>query len=247
MPEIKKIAIIEPVGSHGGMNYYDYGLAYGLSENNIEVLYFSCNETESRNFANVTLIRSFRNVWQKKALKKLYYFFAGYKNAFNLSKKKGISIIHLHFFDLGILNFLVLLFSKYYSFKTIATIHDISTFNGKTNTFIEKLSYQLIDGIIVHNQSSKNEILKKVKVNSLLEIIPHGNYLPFIEKLPLPNNKKELKLLFFGQLKEVKGLEILLNAMAIVIKNKPFIKLVIAGRPWKTDKDYYEKIGRAHV
>jgi glycosyltransferase involved in cell wall biosynthesis len=245
MQEIKRIAIIEPVGSHGGMNYYDYGLAYGLGANNLEVLYYSCNETEVRYFKNVTLIRSFKNLWHEKGLKKLYCFFLGYSTAFKDSKQNGIKIIHLHFFDLGILNLIVLILSKFYSQKLIVTLHDVdplNALNGKSNIIVESLCYKLVDGIIVHNHSSKSEFLKKRKIKVPLRVIPHGNYLPFVKKLPLPVEKAELNLLFFGLIKDVKGLDVLIEAMGKVITHKPNIKLTIAGRPWKTEISKYIKL-----
>ena len=51
--EISDIAIIEHVGGHGGMDYYDYGLAYGLGVNKVSVKYHTCYETKTRNFDNV--------------------------------------------------------------------------------------------------------------------------------------------------------------------------------------------------
>lgn len=242
MQVIMKISIVDPVGSHGGMNYYDYGLAYGLGANDVNVSYFSCNETESRYFKNITLIRSFKNIWHEKGLRKLYYFFTGYITAFNYSKRNGIKIIHLHFFDLGLLNLFVLLLSKLYSHKSIVTLHDVDPFIGKSNSVVESLCYKLVDGIIVHNQSSKGEILKKKQIKVPLMVIPHGNYLPFIKKLPLPVEKSELNLLFFGQIKDVKGLDILIEAMRTVVEQKPNIKLTIAGRPWKTEISRYVKL-----
>ena len=40
----------------------------------------------------------------------------------------------------------------------------------------------------------------------------------------------------------MKGLDILLKAIAMVVKENPNFKLTIAGRPWKTDGDRYEKM-----
>ena len=46
-------------------------------------------------------------------------------------------------------------------------------------------------------------------------------------------------LLFFGQIKDSKGLEILLYALPKVRNN---VKLIIAGNPWKTNIKKYDKI-----
>ena len=60
--EIMKIALVEHVGGHGGMDYYDYGLAYGLGSNNISVSYHTSNETNMRIFDNVHTYYTFGNL-----------------------------------------------------------------------------------------------------------------------------------------------------------------------------------------
>ena len=104
--------------------------------------------------------------------------------------------------------------------------------------------------ILTHNNFSKNEITKIVPKNLNIHIVPHGNYLPFIEiekdklkskkKLNLPENKKII--LFFGLIKEVKGLEVLLKSLKKVIEQHKDIRLLIAGKIWKNDFSKYQKI-----
>ena len=47
-------------------------------------------------------------------------------------------------------------------------------------------------------------------------------------------------VLFFGHIKEVKGLDLLLEAMPDVVSAVPDAMLLIAGRPWKSDFLVYE-------
>jgi len=42
-----KVAQLEPVGGHGGMDYYDFGLCQGLSEAGVDVVLHTCDETVS--------------------------------------------------------------------------------------------------------------------------------------------------------------------------------------------------------
>jgi glycosyltransferase involved in cell wall biosynthesis len=83
------------------------------------------------------------------------------------------------------------------------------------------------------------------KGNSIF-IIPHGNYIPFVKKLPPISNEYKttntLKLLFFGQIKKVKGLEILIKALAIVNKKFKNVTLTIAGNIWHDDITYYKNL-----
>lgn len=237
-----RISLIEPVGGHGGMDYYDYGFAFGLGSNDIIVDYFTCNNTSKRDFNNVNLFKTFGHVWREKGVKKGFYFLKGYIRAFLISKKNRSAVFHLHFFNLGFLNLVVLLIAFFFKQKKVVTLHDVSSFNGNSIRLIEKISILLIDGIIVHNLASKSGLLKKKLSMPKLAVIPHGNYLPFVSMLQEPKYKEEINLLFFGQIKEVKGLDVLLKAMAIVVKENINFKLTIAGRPWKTEGSQYEKM-----
>ncbi len=236
------ISLIDPVGGHGGMDYYDFGLAQGLASNDAVVLYFTCSNTIKRGFNNVTLFRTFGDVWRTNGVRKGFYFLKGYINAFLISRKNRSDVFHLHFFNLGFLNLIVLLIAFFFKQKKVVTLHDVSSFHGISIRLVEKVSMFFIDGIIVHNRASKSALLKKKLSLPKLAVIPHGNYLPFVSMLPTPKERQKIRLLFFGQIKEVKGLDVLLKAMAIVVKENTRFKLTIAGRPWKTEENYYEKM-----
>jgi D-inositol-3-phosphate glycosyltransferase len=244
-----KISIIEPVGGYSGMDYYDYGLALGLGYNNLEVLLLTSSKTIIREYTNVETVRTFSNVWEtKNKFIRLWYFILGYLRSLNLSKKRGVKIIHLHFFDLGFLNCLVVFFASTYKFKKVLTLHDISSFD-KTNKFrssnelLEKWLLKRFDKIIVHNELSKIELVKKNYPQDKIEVIPHGNYLPFVNELSYdPKNSEPLKILFFGQIKEVKGLDVLLESLALLKLKTNNFRLIVAGKPWHDNIQKYEKL-----
>ena len=56
----------------------------------------------------------------------------------------------------------------------------------------------------------------------------------------LPQNKKIL--LFFGLIKEVKGLELLLKAFKLLLEKQSDVCLLIAGKAWKNDFSVYQNI-----
>jgi D-inositol-3-phosphate glycosyltransferase len=242
MEKIIKIALIEPVGGHGGMDYYDYGLAFGLGSNNIIVEYHTCSKTQIRKYENVITHRTFQNFWDKSKLLKLLLFLKYSWQAIKSAKNNKCNLVHLHFFSFSLPNFLVLFMLKLNNLKTIVTVHDVDSFHGSSNPLLQRLSYFLMVGVIVHNESSFLELKKKGYNLPPIRIIPHGNYIPFVKKLLLPKNFDTVNLLFFGQIKEVKGLDILLFAFSKILKQNKNFKLIIAGRPWKTELGKYEKI-----
>ena len=74
--------------------------------------------------------------------------------------------------------------------------------------------------------------------------------MPFISKKHTQKKAKEYfkispnkkVLLFFGMIKKVKGLEILLKAFKNVVKKNNDIVLIIAGKVWKNDFSLYQSI-----
>ena len=86
-----RIAIIEPVGGHGGMNFYDYGLSMGLAHNNVEVYFFTSNATKILNTEKVFTIQSFSSVWeQKNKLVKALIYFKGLFKTIKICKQKKL-------------------------------------------------------------------------------------------------------------------------------------------------------------
>jgi glycosyltransferase involved in cell wall biosynthesis len=239
------IAIIEPVGGHGGMDYYDYGLASGLGNKGLNVLYYTCDETQIRPFKNVETIRIFKDVWHANPFRKAFRYLKGHFSAFRDAGKKNVKTVHLHFFTFRLIDYLVLRMAKQLKLTVVATIHDIDSFDKKANSTVEKICYPLIDGVIVHNDSSRKELEKKPVSIKKMAVIPHGNYQPFIEELPQKEiNKAVFTLLFFGQIKQVKGLDILLKSLRTVLDKGYKVELIVAGKAWKSDLDYYKALIR---
>ena len=151
----------------------------------------------------------------------------------------NISFFHFHIFYINILVLFNILLVKILFGKVVVTIHDVHSFSNQVKiNFVKKIFYALTDLILTRNNFSKNEITKIVPKNLNIHIVPHGNYLPFIEiekdklkskkKLKLFKNKKII--LFFGLIKEVKGLEVLLKSLKKVIEQHKDIRLLLLGK-----------------
>ena len=113
--KLERISIIDPVGGHGGMDYYDYGLAQGLAGNNLYVDYYTCNKTNIRFYKNVKTNNVFNNVWEKKSIFKLLAFLNAYLKAFKSANGNNSELLHFQFFGLGKINLMVLVLA--YLFK----------------------------------------------------------------------------------------------------------------------------------
>ncbi len=252
---IKKVsvALIEPVGSHGGMDYYDSGLCAGLSANNIDCIWYTCDISQPRGIRPVLVLRSFNNIWGKdSAWKRGLRYIAGLFRSLKDAHKRHANIVHFHFFHVGPLEVLSVIFARLFALKIVATVHDVEAFKpGMKSKMLQQIAYGLCARLVVHNKVSQDELIARCGVDEgIVRVIPHGSYLGLIpavmeqrlarEKLSLPID--ENILLFFGQIKEVKGLDLLINALALVKGRIGPTKLVIAGKIWKDDFANYQNL-----
>jgi glycosyltransferase involved in cell wall biosynthesis len=133
----------------------------------------------------------------------------------------------------------------------VVTAHDVESFAGEYSDHAARRILTRVDKVIAHNSVSRRELIAKANLPvANIEIIPHGNYLNTIPKSPSPAKaRKKLNLplkdpvlLFFGQIKEVKGLDLLLQALPQVIAKFPTLRLLIAGKVWKDDFTKYANL-----
>jgi len=253
----RKVAIIDPLGAHGSSHhFYLFGQAEGLLNNDVEISLYTNNETQPPEINGLKFFTFYKDIFKSKSI-----VFSGIKwiigTVFSVfhARFSGISIFHFHIFYTNLLVLFNLLFVKILFGKVVLTVHDVNSFSNSSNSsnssIICQLIYKLTDRIITHNEFSKSEILNvNANLSPYISIVPHGNYTPFINiqydkeksraQLGIPNNSRVL--LFFGMIKKVKGLEILLSALNDVVRQNPDVLLVIAGKPWKNDFSAYQEI-----
>jgi len=250
----RKVAIIDPLGAHGSSHhFYLFGQAEGLLNNGVSVSLYTNNETDNPNIKDLKFFTFYKNLYASE-----YKFISGLRwvlgTLFSVIHARlfASSIFHFHVFHTNFFVLFFVLLVKLLLGKVVLTVHDVSSFaNSSDSSFISGMTYKFTDLILTHNEFSKSEIIKgNTELSSSIYIVPHGNYTPFINiqtdkeksrnKLGIPNDKKVL--LFFGMIKKVKGLEILLRALKDVITENPDVLLVIAGKPWENDFTTYQKI-----
>ena len=250
---MKKVAIIDTLGEHeGSFHFYTFGQCIGLINNNVDVSLYTNNETKKPNIKKLKFYSFYNNLFSSnfKLISGIRWITGSLKSIIH-ARISNISFFHFHIFYINILVLFNILLVKILFGKVVVTIHDVHSFSNQVKiNFTKKIFYALTDLILTHNNFSKNEITKIVPKNLNIHIVPHGNYLPFIKlekdklrskkKLNLQENKKII--LFFGLIKEVKGLEVLLKSLKEVVEKHKDIRLLIAGKLWKNDFSKYQKI-----
>lgn len=246
------VAVVEPVGGHGGMDYYDSGLCEGLSKAGAGVTLYTCDETSVERGASYRMERPYRGVYGgDPAWRRGLRYVLGSVRALASARLKRRRIAHFHFFHVGPLEFFNVLLAKLLGLKVVITAHDVQSFVERLSVpWMSRAAYRLSDRIIAQSRVSERELETVLaEPESKIDMIPHGDYRRFIGGVPsqeearsrigVPDNAKVL--LFFGQIKEVKGLDVLLDAMPGVIREQPETVLVVAGKVWKDDFRRYER------
>jgi glycosyltransferase involved in cell wall biosynthesis len=248
-----KVAVIEPVGSHGGMDYYDSGLCAGLGANNVASIWYTCDTSDTRGERPIIIVRSFTNIWGKDAAwKRGLRFVAGLFRSMTDAHSRQANIAHFHFFHVGPLEVAGIVIARLFGLRVITTVHDVEAFKpGGKSPLLQRIAYGLCSRLVVHNQVSRDELIARSGVSeSMVRVVPHGSYLGLIppsidrhiarDKLGFPQDERIV--LFFGQIKEVKGLDLLIEAFAKVRDQVGSTRLVIAGKVWKDDFSRYQDL-----
>ena len=237
---VNRVGVVEPVGGHGGMNYYDISLINSLRGHS-EAYLFTCDEVGVDEYNKGYVFKTFGNLWKIKSkfFKFLFFFYAFLKTLIYFLTLQ-IRVCHFHFFKFTILEFIQILIMKIFQRKIVVTVHDVESFEAKDNSLIVKMSFFFIDHAIVHNEFSLQSL--RNYYDGTCSIIKHGSYVDFFERTgrDFANSTGPLEILFFGQIKNVKGLDILINSLGILKNSGLVFRLRISGKFWKSDDTHYK-------
>jgi D-inositol-3-phosphate glycosyltransferase len=245
------VSMIEPVGGHGGNEFYDFGLCEALGKY-CDVNFYTCTETslhEKYNLKTKTY-KFYKDIYgdSSMVIRGVRYFWGVVKTIIH-TQKVHADIAHIHIYHFAWREFFVVFLCKIFFIKVVATIHDVESFSTNSDKLSTSLRFvkfsPFIDRYIVHSRYAYESLcgISRETIRNKVHIVPHGDtdflYKDNLEKqdarnkLAIPAGGKIL--LFFGQIKKVKGLDILIDAFADLSKEDPAYHLLIVGRPWKID------------
>lgn len=247
------VALIEPVGSHGGMDYYDCGLAAGLVRNGVRCVWYSCDKSRVRGEGDIELVRSFSRIWGKdSALLRAFRYVRGLIVSVADARRRELQIAHYHFFHVGPLELAGILMARMAGLRVVVTVHDVESFkrDGKSRA-MSRFAYSFCARLIVHNAVSERELRALVgSTSDRIRVVPHGSYVGLVPAiLDRAEARRRLGLdedarvvLFFGQIKTVKGLDLLIRAFSRIHAGVAPCVLLIAGKIWKDDFSEYQRL-----
>lgn len=246
-----RVSIIEPVGAHGGMNYYDSGLVSGLESSGVSVKLYTSDINSSAWGGQSGIVFSFIGVFGKgNVLRRALSYVKGVVYSLYLARRDASSIVHIHLFHYGVKELLLTFFSFIFRFKIVATVHDVESFVSGDSGIVKRMILASVDRFVVHNEYSRSCLIDTANLSpSVVDIVPHGNYLKCVQKigrvearLTLGFSESEKIILFFGQIKKVKALDLLIRSLPSVSGEVKNVTLLVAGKYWKNSGGEYTKL-----
>ena len=252
-----RIAVIEPVGGHGGMNFYDVSLCQGIVKAGAKATLYTCDKTVVSGDPGFPIKQAYRGIYgTSPAWVRGLRFVWGSLQALPGARFSGHRLAHFHFFHVGPLELFNVLLARALGMRVVITAHDVEAFKeGISVPLFVRWVYRTAQRIIAHSQIAKRELIQELGIaEQKIDVIAHGNYLGSIPAgitramsrahFGIASDKRVL--VFFGQIKDVKGLGVLLEGFALALQRDPSLHLLIGGRVWKTDFAKYQDIIDRH-
>jgi D-inositol-3-phosphate glycosyltransferase len=250
---IVHVAVIEPVGGHGGMNFYDFSLCQAIVRAGAKVTLYTCDKTVVVGDPGFPVKLAYRRIYgQGQAWLRGLRFVWGSLQALPGARLGGHRLAHFHFFHVGPLELFNVLLARLLGMRVVITAHDVEAFKeGISVPLFERWVYRAARRVIAHSQVARRELVQGLGIaQQKIDVIAHGNYLASIpagitremSRAHFGIAPDKRVLVFFGQIKDVKGLEVLLEGFALALRKDPSLHLLIGGRVWKTDFSRYQDI-----
>jgi D-inositol-3-phosphate glycosyltransferase len=257
-----KISIIDPVGVKAGMDHYDTLLISGLQNNSHQVELYS-NFTSDSSIVKAHQVFFNTGVSKVKAITSNFF---GFIKALRQCKKNKVDWIIVHVFRSGFFDLVTFSLARLMGFRLCAIVHDIESLDTISIPLVRKMVIEKLPHVrIVHNEFCKTELINSLNtsIEKLTFVIPHVHFRhlfrPYHEvpglldqlkssahlpdkihaMLPGCLREKTPLLLFFGQIKKAKGLDVLLEAIS---QTKADFKVIIAGKLRDDSWDRYDDI-----
>jgi len=126
--------------------------------------------------------------------------------------------------------------------KVVYTAHNVlphKSRNPQVTKLYHQRLYNMVDSVIVHAQSNRRQMSSDLKISpSKITVIPWGNLLLYCQGVSITQQgaretlgleESDKVVLFFGTIRDNKGLSCLLEAFQKVVKMVPASRLVVAG------------------
>jgi len=264
-----RVLEIEPYG-RGGLAHYAYNLAQGLASEGHSVVLLTARawelEGHARPVAGLRVERRLARVsaWLPRRTPRLLASFVRKLEALAdgvslalLARRLEPDVVHLHSTNPVLLVHLRLLwiFAGRRSL-VVATAHVVTPHEPlRFERAIFRRAYGAADLVVAHSDVDRARLVDELGLTPAdVVVLPHGDY-GFFEEGVEPASRAGVRArlglaeddvvaLFFGYVREYKGLDVLLDAWPAVAGRVPAARLVVAGDPARLPAERCEELRR---
>ncbi len=232
------VLMIEPSGA-GGIAHYTYGLAKGLGELGVKVEILTGHRWMD---------------WSLPEDVQVHKIFQGIKsNPFQFLMhlwrlRKNVDLVHWQCVARPRVWRWLMRLLPLKHVPWVFTVHNLLPHERETisSTFFREV-YQQMDGLIFHTQYTQELFTKWFSdIQTKTAVIPLGEY-GFFPADEENFQEKENTLLFFGNIRAYKGLDLLLEAMPIIRQAIPEAQLQIVGQALEPFQRYEQQIQKHNL
>jgi len=247
---LMKVVMLDPANF---TPYYNYALCAGLKHIGVRINLYTSKFINDENldpgidvgfvdfyFRCCRRLQMIRMLGLRPLIRSTLYPLGHYKLLKELKRNKP-DIVHFQWSRLPLFDALLIKALVRLNIKCVLTVHDVTTL-WKGIEHHRKNIYRIVDALIVHDASSRDQLHAKfpsVDIEKVHQIEhgplqaefspPHASVESAREALGLPMTRKII--LFFGEIRPNKGLDNLINAYAQVSKLDDQALLMIVGKP----------------
>jgi glycosyltransferase involved in cell wall biosynthesis len=256
-----RVAIIGSFPPQGGISAYCLELARALS-NLVSLVFVSFDKMypeklhSSGRINDETLLKNDDDEIEVHRILRWYNPFTWISQAILLKAE----ILHVQWWSwfLGPVYITIMIIFRLKKVPIVTTIHNVIPHEKSIiSEIFQWIIVTLSDHIIVHSKNNYRSFSNIYNVPpKRVSIIPHGLLLSGFSGNDVPSEAKrvfsicpnEKTILFFGTIREYKGLRILIKATSKLSQVVPNVRLIIAGRPWGSSwKSYNDLIESLHL
>ena len=150
-------------------------------------------------------------------------------------------VFHFQFFRFERIESVLMVFLKMTGVRLVHTAHNVFPHERKSGDhFVKAMIYRSSTQILVHSETVKRRLAQAFGISvKKISVIPHGNFDVYRARVAISKSSacncfglkpENPVVLFFGFIREYKGLDILLEAFDIAYRQNPLLRLLIAGQ-----------------
>lgn len=230
-------------------NKYTFLLADAISKQGVDIVVCGIEDDNVANYSTPFLPYFYSYSKVNGLLNKVKSYKKSWYRVYKYCIDNKIDIVHVQWYIFSPLDFHYHKKLRKHGIKVVTTIHDLLPFNKKFYDFrYHKKIYNHAEHVITQAKMNIKTLVEDFNVSKdKISYIPHGHYMEYAEKATKEESREYLGIekdkkviLFFGQIKKVKGVDVLIKALPEVINKHNDVVCVIAGKVWKDDFQTYD-------